>query len=63
MLFPAIAGIIIGRRAKPLARFGGHNGSAAATAVSDTSAIFVPIAEFIVSMNVFATTAYPVLVG
>ena len=61
---PALAGII---RACPCracgARFGGQNGSAAATEPSVTSGIVVLKAAFMVSMNVFATTAYPVLVG
>ena len=64
MLFPALAGMV---RAWALTacgtRFGGQSGSAAATGPSATSGILVLMAAFMVSMNLLATTAYPVLVG
>lgn len=40
-----------------LRRLGGQRGSAAVTAVRLTSAILVPKAVFMVSMNLLATTA------
>src|SRR5438094_5952864 len=44
-------------------RFGGQRGSAAATGPRATSGIFVLMTVFMVSMNLLATTAYPVFVG